>query len=156
MNVDSVSAASYYGDEHYSAKKNIAEKVAMPTHQKQDSSRLLPLTPLSLAILLALAEGDLHGYAIIKEVERQTEGELTVGTGSLYAALQRMRQDALITESPDEPPSGTDSRRRYYRLTPFGREVARQETLRMARVLAVAREKRITQDSGLELRPGEG
>lgn len=128
----------------------------MPTHPEQDPSRLLPLTPLSLAILLALAERDLHGYAIIKEVERQTTGQLKVGTGSLYAALQRMREDALITESPDEPPAGADSRRRYYRLTPFGREVARQETLRMARVLAVAREKRIAPEPGPRLRPAEG
>ena len=128
----------------------------MPTHPEPDPSQLLPLTPLSLAILLALAEGDLHGYAIMKQVERQTERQLNVGAGSLYAALQRMRDDALITESPDAPPTGADARRRYYRLTPFGREVARQETLRMARVLAVAREKRIAPEAGLPLRPAEG
>lgn len=128
----------------------------MPVHPEPDPSQLLPLTPLSLEILLALAEGDLHGYAIIKQVERQTERQLTVGAGSLYAALQRMRDDALITESPDAPPAGADARRRYYRLTPFGREVARQETLRMARVLAVAREKRIAPEAGLPLRPAEG
>lgn len=127
----------------------------MPTHPEQDPTRLLPLTPLSLAILLALAEGDLHGYAIIKEVERQTAGQLTVGTGSLYAALQRMRDEALIAESPDEPPAGADARRRYYRLTPYGREVARQETQRMARVLAVAREKRIAPEPAPELRPAD-
>ena len=128
----------------------------MPTHAEPDPSQLLPLTPLSLAILLALADGDLHGYAIMKQVEGQTEGQLNVGAGSLYAALQRMRDDALITESPDAPPAGADARRRYYRLTPFGREVARQETLRMARVLAVAREKRIAPEAGLPLRPAEG
>jgi DNA-binding PadR family transcriptional regulator len=128
----------------------------MPANPDRDPARLLPLTPLSLAILLALAEGDLHGYAILKEVERQTAGQLNVGTGSLYAALQRMRDDALITDSPDAPPAGADARRRYYRLTPFGREVAHHETLRMARVLAVAREKRIAPDTPLPLRPAEG
>ena len=128
----------------------------MHDRSEKDPSSLLPLTPLSLAILLALADGDLHGYAIIKEVERQTEGRLRVGTGSLYAALQRMGDEALIAESPDEPPPGADARRRYYRLTAFGREVARQETLRIARVLAVAREKRIAPEAGLPLRPVEG
>jgi DNA-binding PadR family transcriptional regulator len=128
----------------------------MHSQPEQDPSRLLPLTPLSLAILLALAEGDLHGYAIAKDVERQTEGQLNVGTGSLYAALQRMRNDALITDSPDDPPVGVDPRRRYFRITPFGREVARQETVRMAKVLAVARGKRIAPESVTQLRPVEG
>ena len=121
----------------------------------QDLSRLPPLTPLSLAVLLALMDGDLHGYAILKEVERQMEGRFKLGTGSLYAALQRMRDEGLIEDSPDELPTGADSRRRYYRLTAYGREVARLETVRLARVLAVAREKRLVPDPGHELSPAK-
>lgn len=128
----------------------------MADKSPEDPRRFLPLTPLSLAILLALADGDLHGYAIIREVEEQTEGHLKVGTGTLYAALQRMLDEGLIAESPDEPPPGADSRRRYYRLTAFGREVAGKEMLRLERVLAVAKAKSIVSSSGLPLRGAEG
>jgi DNA-binding PadR family transcriptional regulator len=102
-----------------------------------------PLTSLSLAILLALADEERHGYGIIKEVERQTEGEVRIGTGSLYAALQRLSEDGLIEDSDRAPDPEGDQRRRYVRLTARGREVARAEALRIARVLVVAREKQL-------------
>lgn len=99
----------------------------------------LPLTPLSMAILLALADGERHGYALMQEIEVQTEGALRPGTGSLYAGLQRLMADGLIRESDGEP--GADRRRRYYAITDEGRAVARAEAQRMLRVLSVAAEK---------------
>jgi len=110
------------------------------------SAEALPLTPLSMAILLALAGGDRHGYALMKEIERQTDGMLKPGTGSLYAALQRLMDDGLIEESPELPAPDHDQRRRYYRITEAGREMALAETRRMMRVLDVAREKRLAPD----------
>lgn len=99
----------------------------------------LPLTPLTMAVLLALADRDLHGYALMKEVERQTDGHLAPGTGTLYAALQRLTDDGLIDESPEEPGPDEDPRRRYYRITDGGRATARAEADRLARVVALAR-----------------
>lgn len=100
---------------------------------------LLPLSPLSMAILLALADGDRHGYALMREVEAQTDGALRPGTGSLYAGLQRLMADGLIRETDGEP--GSDRRRRYYAITDVGRAMARAEAERMLRVLNVASEK---------------
>ena len=99
------------------------------------------VTQLTMAILLSLAGGDLHGYALLQDIERQTEGELTPGTGTLYAALQRLMDDGLITEPPGLPGPDEDQRRRYYRITRAGREVARAESGRMQRVLDLARER---------------
>ena len=113
-----------------------------------------PLTPLSLAILLSLARREMHGYGIMKDVEEQTEGRLRVGTGTLYAALQRMVAEGVIEDAPDiEDPE--DARRRYYRITERGRSVARAESLRLARVLELARERDLG-PAPSRLRPGEG
>jgi len=101
---------------------------------------LLPLTPLSHAVLLALADRDLHGYALVQEVVRQTSGALEPGTGTLYAALQRMQADGLIADSEKLPGPDEDQRRKYYRITDHGRDVARAEVRRLARVLEVASE----------------
>jgi DNA-binding PadR family transcriptional regulator len=76
-----------------------------------------PLTPLGIAVLLALAKKDLHGYALMQEIERQTHGALRLGTGSLRAALQRLEEDELVAAAP----SGEDERRRYFGITPVGR-----------------------------------
>jgi DNA-binding PadR family transcriptional regulator len=104
-------------------------------------------TPLSHAILLALADADRHGYGIIKEVERQTEGALRPGTGTLYTALQRLQDEGLIAESPRRPARDDDARRKYYRITPAGRALARAETLRLVRLVAIARDKAVLRDS---------
>lgn len=117
---------------------------------------MLPLTPLSLAILLSLAEEDRHGYAIMKDVEAQTRGEVTVGTGSLYAALQRMVDEGLIEESPEAPDPDEDQRRKYYRVTESGREVSRAEARRLARVLEVAENRRLLPEGWPGTRPAEG
>ena len=106
----------------------------------------LPLTPLTMAILLALAEGDAHGYALMREVERQTEGTLQPGTGSLYAALERLEEDGLIDEA--QPVEGRDRRRRYYRITARGRALARAEARRMERVLSLARQRDLAAGPG--------
>ena len=105
---------------------------------------LLPLSPLTMAILLALAAGDRHGYALMQDIETQTGGALKPGTGSLYAGLQRLMGDALIRES--EGVAGADRRRRYYAITEAGREIARAEAKRMLRVLNVASDRDLVGD----------
>lgn len=97
---------------------------------------LLPLSPLSMAILLALADEDRHGYGLMQDVEEQSDGALRPGTGSLYAALERLTSDGLIRESEGEPDA--DRRRRYYAITDEGRAAVRAEAERMRRVLDVA------------------
>lgn len=109
--------------------------------RKRETHDLLPLTPLSFHILLALAGGDRHGYAIIKEMERKTGGAMRPGTGTLYAAIQRLLDDGLIEVSPDRPnPEADDRRRKYYRLTAFGRGVAAAEAQRLRRLVHLAAE----------------
>ena len=98
------------------------------------------LTPLSSAILFALADGASHGYAIIKEIETLTDGEMRPNTGSMYLALHRLLQDGLIVESAVK---GEDARRRYYKLSEAGREAARTEARRLAQLLRVAAAKRL-------------
>lgn len=97
-----------------------------------------------MAILLALADGERHGYALMKEIEAQTEGTLKPGTGSLYAGLQRLLADGLIQEA--EGGEGADRRRRYYAITRAGRALAEAEARRMMRVLAVASRKELAPD----------
>lgn len=95
------------------------------------------LSPLSFQILLALADRERYGYAIIQEIERQTEGAMSPKTGSLYAALQRLEEEALI-EPSEAPREGEDARRRYYALTPEGRTALQAEARRLARFAAIA------------------
>ena len=105
-------------------------------------SIFLPLTPSSLQVLIALADGEKHGYAIIKEVARRTDGKVRIGAGTLYAALKRFVDDGLVAESDERPdPALDDERRRYYRLTTRGRAVAVAETDRLAETLQQARAK---------------
>lgn len=96
----------------------------------------VPLTTLSLSVLLALGDGPLHGYAILKTVEQESEGKTRPGAGSLYAALDRMVADALIEESGPAPDE--DQRRRYFGLTPLGRQVVRAEVHRLTQMVALA------------------
>ena len=116
--------------------------------QSRDPAELLPLTPLSHAILLALADEDLHGYAIVQDVVTQSGGSIKPGTGTLYAALQRMHADGLIADSDVGPGPDEDQRRKYYAITDFGRETARAEARRLMRVLDVAAEKSLAPDAG--------
>lgn len=101
------------------------------------------LTPLTYLILVAVADAPLHGYGIIKEVSRRTDGELELEAGTLYAAIKRMRDEGLIDVAPAPEEGSVDSRRRYYRLTPLGRRTARKESQRLLTLVEMAREKRL-------------
>ena len=104
----------------------------------------LPLTPAVFHILLALADGERHGYAIMQEVLARTGGEMRLGPGTLYGSIKRMLAGGLIAESGERPdPVLDDERRRYYRLTDLGRRVATAEAERLAHLVAVATAKRL-------------
>ena len=104
----------------------------------------LPLTPMVLHILLALADGEKHGYAIIKEVRRRTDGDVELGASSLYTVLKRLLGDGLVVETDARPdPSLDDERRRYYRMTALGRDVMLAELRRLESILTQARAKRL-------------
>lgn len=101
---------------------------------------LLPLPPVTFHILLALAEEDRHGYAIIQDVAARTNGELKLSAGTLYRSIQRMLEQGLIVETDDRPaPEVDDERRRYYRIAPFGARVAQAEARRLAQLVRMAR-----------------
>src|ERR1700741_2283272 len=95
-----------------------------------------PLTPAMFHVLLALAGEDLHGYAILKEVELRTGGAVRLSTGTLYGIIKRLLADGLVREQRADDP-----RRRSYELTPFGREAAKAEASRLEQTLAIARKK---------------
>ena len=110
----------------------------------RDPHHLLPLTPTMFEVLVSLADGEKHGYAILKEVARRTGGRVTFSAGTLYALVRRFLAEGLIAECAERPdPSLDDERRRYYRLTEFGRAVARAEAERMEQALAAARARRL-------------
>src|SRR5437899_8575193 len=103
-----------------------------------------PLTAAMFNVLITLADGDKHGYAILKEVEEQTAGEVQLSTGTLYGIIKRLLVEGLIVESRSRPAaSEDDQRRRYYRLTDDGRQVAIAEAVRMEKLIARARSKRL-------------
>ena len=101
--------------------------------------RFLPLTPVVLEIALALGSGERHGYEIMQEVERRTDGRIVLHPGTLYRALNRLLEQKLIEELDARPSSDDDERRRYYRLTTLGAAVARAEVERLAEQVAAAR-----------------
>lgn len=120
---------------------------------KRTPNAHLPLTPALFHVLLALADGDKHGYAVMKEVSRLTEGAVTLSAGTLYGILRRLVSDGMVVEKSERPaPELDDERRRYYHLTEFGREVAQAEAERLEDVLKLARAKRLIVKS----RPAEG
>ena len=105
-----------------------------------DPGSLLPLPPATLHILMALAEDDRHGYAILQDVSARTHGDFHLGAGTLYRSIQRMLEQGLIVEVRERPaPEDDDERRRYYRITPFGTSVARAEARRLADLVKLAR-----------------
>lgn len=111
--------------------------------------QILPLTPLSFQILVALADASRHGYGIIKEIEEAQGRAFKSSTGTLYLAIQRLVKEGLIEEEPAPPPGG-DPRRKYYRLTPRGRGTAVAEVDRLAQLLGVARKKRLVRKGSPE------
>ena len=113
----------------------------------------LALPPAHLHILLALADGEKHGYAVMHEVERMTEGEVTMGPGTLYGAIKRMLRAGLIEETDERPdPDVDDERRRYYRATGLGARTLTAETERLERLVRTAHAKQIKlkREPGLE------
>jgi DNA-binding PadR family transcriptional regulator len=105
-----------------------------------EAGSLLPLPPATFHILLALADGERHGYAIIQEIASRTGGEVRLGAGTLYRSIQRMLEQGLIVETEDRPaPELDDERRRYYALTRLGSAAARAEASRLARLVRLAR-----------------
>jgi DNA-binding PadR family transcriptional regulator len=102
---------------------------------------MAPLTPAVFRVLLALAQGDRHGYGILKEVLRQTDGEVRLGPGTLYGTLQRLMELDWVQET--DGPADADERRRYYRLTRGGRRALEAEVDRMESLVRAARAQRV-------------
>ncbi len=105
---------------------------------------LLPLTPTVFNILLALADGEKHGYGIMLEVEANTDGQMLMGPGTLYGSIKRMLKAGLIEETDERPdPVLDDQRRRYYQLSGLGQRALRLEAERLASQVRVARTKKL-------------
>ena len=105
-----------------------------------DHDQLLPLAPQVFHILVALADRDRHGYSIMQDVAARTDGQIRMSPGTLYGSIKRMLEQGLIEELHERPdPENDDERRRYYRLTKFGRTVAAAEAARLSRLLSQAR-----------------
>jgi len=116
---------------------------------------LLPLTPAVLHILLALADEERHGYGIMREVEWRTGGQTRLGPGTLYGSIKRMLADGLIEESDERPdPALDDQRRRYYRITDFGRLVAGAEAERLYSLVETARARKLLPGRGSSVSEG--
>jgi len=121
----------------------------MPSgHDPQD---FLPMKPDAFMILTVVAAGERHGYAIMQEAERLSGGTLRLQPGALYRRLKWMLAEGLLEELDERPTDveGHDERRRYYRVTPFGRQVADAEAHRMARAVEAARDAGLAGDGGL-------
>lgn len=113
-------------------RKSIYRKV----NQMEDVAKFLPLPSASFHVLLVLAEGDQHGYAIMREVERISEGVVRMGPGTLYASIRRLLADQLIEEADERPdPTLDDKRRRYYTITGLGQTVTTAEMRRLASLI---------------------
>ena len=110
--------------------------------ERVDIDALLPLPPATFHILVALADRELHGYAIIQDIAVRTERGVRLSAGTLYRSIHRMLEQGLLLETQERPdPERDDERRRYYRITPFGLAVARAESRRLARLITLARAK---------------
>ena len=110
------------------------------SYDPADVDALIPLPPATFHILMAVAEEERHGYAVLQIVEGSTRGEVRLSAGTLYRSIARMLEQGLIVESMKRPARAVDDpRRRYYRITPFGRAVARAEARRLAQLVRLAR-----------------
>ncbi|HEV2235686.1 MAG TPA: PadR family transcriptional regulator [Ktedonobacterales bacterium] len=115
----------------------------------------LPLTPAVFHILLALSDGERHGYGIMREIEARTGGAVRMGPGTLYGSIKRMLADGLIVETDERPdPALDDQRRRYYRIAYRGEQVAQAEAGRLEQLVGIARAKRLLPERQTELAGG--
>lgn len=114
------------------------KKAAEPTAES-----LLPLAPTTFYILLALIDGEKHGYSIMREVAESTEGNVRLGPGTLYGTLKRLLSSGIVTEIEHADPEIGDERRRYYRLTSLGLSVARAEARRLGAMVHAARSRKL-------------
>lgn len=111
----------------------------MPSQDRHARSGLTPLSPAFFHILLSLGQGERHGYALKREISSRTDGKLNLGPGVLYGSINKMLELGLIEESDDRPdPHLDDERRRYYRITSYGRKVAQAEAARMRELAQLA------------------
>jgi DNA-binding PadR family transcriptional regulator len=111
---------------------------------KMSPEDMLPLTPAVFHILLALADGEKHGYAIMQEVDEVSEGTVNMGPGTLYGSIKRMLKVGLIEETDERPdPELDQQQRRYYQLTNFGERVLKAESFRLEAVVRAVRNKKI-------------
>jgi len=125
----------------------------MSNQEQRAPEAMLPLTPTVFHILLALADGEKHGYAIMQEVEASTGGAMRLGPGTLYGSIQRMLKDDLIVEAEKRAaPAHGEERRRYYRLTSFGQRVLQAESARLEQLVRLAQDKRVL--PGFDMRGG--
>jgi DNA-binding PadR family transcriptional regulator len=116
----------------------------MAGDKRRSAEELLPLTPAVFHILLALADGEKHGYAIMQEIGARTGGAVRLGPGTLYGSIQRMLKDGLIVEAQERADSARGGeRRRYYRLTSFGLRVLQAEARRLEQLVRIAQTKRV-------------
>jgi DNA-binding PadR family transcriptional regulator len=114
-------------------------------NQTRETDTSLPLAPAVFQILVALADQDRHGYAIMQDVAQRTGGRMKLSPGTLYGSIKRMLEEGLIVEIDERPgPEEDDERRRYYRLTAAGRDVAEREADRLATLVRQARAAGLT------------
>lgn len=119
------------------------------TQTQANPNQFLPLTSAVFHILLVLADGDRHGYDIMREIASATDGKIQMGPGTLYGTIKRMLQAGLIIEIDERPdPALDDSRRRYYRLTELGQRVLAAEVERLAKLVAIAQRKDLLNSAG--------
>ncbi len=129
----------------YEKRKEILVK-----QHASDPESQLPLSPAIFHILLVLAGGERHGYGIMQETTLRSDGKVNLGPGTLYRSLRRLLTDGLIEESDERPvPELDDERRHYYRLTPFGLQVARAEAQRLAALVRIAQSQQLLPQPGV-------
>jgi DNA-binding PadR family transcriptional regulator len=129
--------------------------VKKDVRREMEPQDFLPLTPAVLHILLALSDEERHGYGIMREVEERTGGRTRMGPGTLYGSVKRMLADGLIEESDERPdPAMDDQRRRYYRITDFGRRVAGAEAERLSGLVETARARKLLPGGGSSVPEG--
>jgi len=110
---------------------------------RQDPETLIPLKPVEVLVLTMLSAGARHGYGIRQDIIKHTEGAIELEAGNLYRTIRRLETDGLVDESPGAATDGDDERRRYYRLTPFGRRVLAAELERLRALVRLGEERRI-------------